>query len=205
MTSVGAVGWLSICTDAGIMAAYAVVCAAVIVLRFGDLSHCGATHASLSRSIGSLLPARHEGEVVSSLTSLKDQLHPQEPYAGDQSDATQLWSSNRVDSQASFACCGLWIAGTLAATASSSTVVASAVGDSHTETARIVLGVVAGAVGGCCTVWLQWLYFEHPQASAPLNSGFSRPLVRWVPTAGESAFPSCKIAACAFSECTGRC
>ena len=167
-------------TVAGVMAAYAVVCAAVIVLRFGDLGHGGVISTSLNRSTGSLLSARHEREQVSSLTSLKDELHPQEPTGIDDR------SSNGVDTQASFACFGVWMAGALAATASSSAVVASAFSNSHTETtARIALGIIAGAIGVCCTVWLQWLFFEHPQASTPLNSGFSCPLVRWVPIAGE--------------------
>eukprot|EP01043_Picozoa_sp_COSAG02_P038651 COSAG02_NODE_2996_length_7581_cov_35.324111_7_plen_307_part_00 len=188
------------------MAAYAVVCAAVIVLRFGDLEHGGATSTSSNYSTSSLLSARYEGERVSSLTSLKDELHPQAPTGIDRANTTQAWSSNKVDTQASFACCGVWMAGVLAATASSSTAVASAFSNSHTETtARIVLGIIAGATGVCCTIWLQWLFFEHPQASKPLNSGFSCPLVRWVPITGEY-FPSYqKIHAVSTLEFPCRC
>jgi hypothetical protein len=32
---------------------------------------------------------------------------------------------------------------------------------------------------------LQWLFYEHPAASERLDEGFSCPLVRWVPLAGE--------------------
>lgn len=179
------------CVLAGVMAAYAVVCAAVIVLRFGDLGHAAVASGRPVRSTSSLLRegggAGGKDVGVSSLTSLQDELNPEHRAGISQPSAIGPWSSQTLHTQASVACCGVCSAGALAAAASSSSVIAAVVGETHIATTRVVLGTFAGAIWVCCTASLQWLFYEHPWASAPLDSGFSCPLVRWVPIVALSA------------------
>jgi hypothetical protein len=192
----------------GIMAAYAVVCAAVIVLRFSDpQGPVAGEYSSIGGIGGGPGSARASAAAKSSLTSLKDELHPrpaaaQSPAGGggydyDRTSGGGIQSieggcccSQSVTLQASFASLGLAIAGALAAAATTSSASSSSTGSEAGEAGpvdrgRVVLGAVSAVLGVGCVIWLQWLFYEHPAASERLDEGFSCPLVRWVPLAGE--------------------
>ena len=192
----------------GIMAAYAVVCAAVIVLRFSDPQEPVAGEYSDIGigGIGRPGSARASATAKSSQSSLKDELHPrpaaaQSPAGGGGYDYDRTSGGGGIQSieggsccraclgrSSSFASLGLAIAGALAAaaTSASSSSTGSEAGEAGpADRGRVVLGVMSAVLGVGCVIWLQWLFGEHPDASERLDEGFSCPLVRWVPLAGE--------------------